>query len=330
MSTLVSVVVPTYKRPELLERCLAALVAQSLPPDTFEIVVADDGPDEDTRRLVREWALRTCGSPEIRYVPVCSTQGPAGARNRGWEAADSPLIAFTDDDTVPQPEWLAEGCQVILASPRHLAATGRMVMPQQPPEGAPSNKGKARGVVRSAEFDTANCFVRRSALEAIGGFDERFTAAGREDSDLQFTLMKSLPGEIVKAPRAIVERPERRMRWTDSLRAHRRILFDALLFKKHPELYRARIRRAPPWSYYVIVAAIFGMMLGLFAGSDTVIALCFAAWLVLNTRLTLRRLEGTPHTRGQVVDIVLGSMAVPPFAVFWRLMGALRFRVLFL
>jgi len=323
MSTLVSVVVPTYKRPELLERCLGALIAQSFPADAFEIVVADDGPDEATRRLVREWALRTHGAPEIRYVPVNDSQGPAAARNRGWEAADSPIIAFTDDDTVPRPDWLVEGCQVILASPKFLAATGRMVVPQA--------RDDSRDVAPAAtEFATANCFVRRSALEAIGGFDERFTLAGREDSDLQFTLMKSLPGEIVKAPRAMVERPPRRMTWGDSLRAHHRILFDALLFKKHPELYRERIGRAPPWSYYVIVAAIFGMMLGLIAGSDIAIAICFAAWLVLTTRLTLKRLEGTTRTRGHVIDVVLGSMATPPFAVFWRLMGALRFRVLFL
>ena len=130
MSTLVSVVVPTYRRPEMLERCLKALLAQRFPADAFEIVVADDGPDEATRRTVRELALRTGGAPEIRYVPVTGSQGPAGARNRGWEAADSPVIAFTDDDTLPQPGWLVEGFQVILASPRHLAATGRVVMPR--------------------------------------------------------------------------------------------------------------------------------------------------------------------------------------------------------
>jgi glycosyltransferase involved in cell wall biosynthesis len=329
MSTLVSVVVPTYRRPEMLERCLKALVAQTFPADAFEVIVADDGPDEATRRLVREWALRTRGAPEIRYVPVNATQGPAGARNRGWEIADSPIIAFTDDDTVPQPDWLVEGYQVILASPRHLAATGRVVVPL-PRERAPTDYERDLAQLGTAEFVTANCFVRRSALEAIGGFDERFTSAWREDSDLQFTLMKSLPGEIVKAPRAVVEHPVRYMTWIHNLRSHRKILFDALLFKKHPELYRARIRRAPPWNYYLIVAALAGMMLGLIADSDIVMAACFAVWLVLTTRFTLMRLDGTSQAREHVLDIALGSIAIPPVAVFWRLMGALRFRVLFL
>ena len=329
MSTLVSVVVPTYRRPEMLERCLKALLAQRFPAEAFEIVVADDGPDEATRRVVREFALRTRGAPEIRYVPVTTTQGPAGARNRGWETADSPIIAFTDDDTVPHPAWLVEGYHVILASPRHLAATGRVVVPL-PKHRAPTDYEKDLAQLGTAEFVTANCFIRRSALEAVGGFDERFTSAWREDSDLQFTLMKTLPGEIVKAPRAIVEHPVREMTWRDNLRAHRKILFDALLFKKHPELYRQRIRRAPPWNYYVIVAALFGMIVTGFLEADLAFALCFAVWLVLTTRFALKRLEGTSQAKEHVVDILLGSIAIPPVAVFWRLMGALRFRVLFL
>jgi len=329
MSTLVSVVVPTYRRPEMLERCLKALLAQRFPADAFEIVVADDGPDEATRRTVRELALRTGGAPEIRYVPVTGSQGPAGARNRGWEAADSPVIAFTDDDTVPHPDWLVEGYQVILASPRHLAATGRVVVPL-PKDRAPTDYEKDLAQLATAEFVTANCFVRRSALEAIGGFDERFTSAWREDSDLQFTLMKSLRGDIVKAPRAVVEHPVRRMTWQDNLHAHRKILFDALLFKKHPDLYRERIRRSPPWNYYVIVAAILGMVAFGLADAYVPFATCFAVWLILTTRFTLKRLEGTSQAKEHVLDIVLGSIAIPPVAVFWRLMGALRFRVLFL
>jgi GT2 family glycosyltransferase len=329
MSTLVSVVVPTYKRPDLLERCLAALVAQRFPKESFEIVVADDGPDEDARRVVRNWALLTRGAPEIRYVPVTESQGPAGARNRGWEAADSPIIAFTDDDTVPRPDWLVEGYQVILASPRYIAASGRVEVPL-PKDRAPTDYERDLSQLGTAEFVTANCFVRRSALEAIGGFDERFTSAWREDSDLQFTLMKSLPGEIVKAPRAIVEHPARTMTWTDNLRSHRKVLFDALLFKKHPEMYRQRIRRTPPWNYYVIVGALALAVIATIAEWPWLTAFGFAVWLVFTTRFTLKRLDGTSRNRSDVLDIILGSIAIPPVAIFWRLTGALRFRVLFL
>src|SRR5579884_2504543 len=102
-----SVVVPTYRRPDLLDRCLAALVAQDLGPQAYEIVVADDAASEETGRQVERWA--TNDRPALRYVPVRHAHGPAAARNAGWRAARGEVIAFTDDDTVPDPGWLREG-----------------------------------------------------------------------------------------------------------------------------------------------------------------------------------------------------------------------------
>jgi hypothetical protein len=72
------------------------------------------------------------------------------------------------------------------------------------------------------------------------------------------------------------------------------------------------------------------MMLGLAIDSQLLMALAFSAWLVLTTRFTLKRLDGTSSSREHVLDVILGSIAIPPVAVFWRLMGAVRFRVLFL
>src|SRR5690606_20874831 len=103
----VSVVVPTYRRPDLLERCLSALLAQDLPPDAYEIIVADDGPSSDTAELVSR--MTRVQGPALLYVPVTATQGPAGARNAGWHTARADLIAFTDDDTQPDPGWLSAG-----------------------------------------------------------------------------------------------------------------------------------------------------------------------------------------------------------------------------
>jgi glycosyltransferase involved in cell wall biosynthesis len=80
----ISVVVPTYRRPEMLERCLASLLTQDCDPARYEIIVCDDGPDDATRasveRIAHEYAAN---GPRIRYVPVTSTQGPAGARHPG-------------------------------------------------------------------------------------------------------------------------------------------------------------------------------------------------------------------------------------------------------
>src|SRR3954470_21926912 len=102
-----SVVVPTFNRPDLLERCLAALVAQDLSPDAYEIVVADDAASAQTAEQVARWVARA--APAIRYVAVRGAHGPAAARNQGWRAARGDVVAFTDDDCVPLPGWLRAG-----------------------------------------------------------------------------------------------------------------------------------------------------------------------------------------------------------------------------
>ena len=98
-------------------------------------------------------------------------------------------------------------------------------------------------------------------LRALGGFDVRFTSSWDDARDLQFTLAK-VSGEVVGAPNAIVERPLNRGGWDATLHQYRKMLFDALLFKKHPRLYRERVRRAPPWNYYFIVAALAVIIAG--------------------------------------------------------------------
>ncbi|MBX6343074.1 MAG: glycosyltransferase family 2 protein, partial [Thermomicrobiaceae bacterium] len=88
-----SVVVPTCGRPELLDRCLKALVAQDLDPAVYEVIVADDAASEATRRQVEELAaIAARHGRTIRYVPVRSGRGPAAARNAGWRAARGEIV----------------------------------------------------------------------------------------------------------------------------------------------------------------------------------------------------------------------------------------------
>ncbi len=236
-----SVVVPTYRRAALLAACLAALCEQDFPASRYEILVCDDGPDDATRACVERLAEAQAGRGlAVRYVPVTRTQGPAGARNAGWQQARSPVIAFTDDDTLPDQHWLTAGVAALAHGAA--AATGAIIVPLPP---MPTDyEADASGLER-AEFATANAFVVRSLLAATGGFDERFTSAWREDSDLQFTLMQR-GGEIVRAPEALVVHPVRAARWGVSIAQQKKSQFDALLYRKHPELFRTRIRAAPP------------------------------------------------------------------------------------
>jgi glycosyltransferase involved in cell wall biosynthesis len=320
----VSVVLATYRRPDLLQRCLQALAAQTLPGDAFEVIVVDDGHTDDTRAVVQAFQQRHGQTPAFRYLRSQGTRGPAGARNVGWRAAQSPLIAFTDDDTIPAPTWLQEACAGM--QPTWSGAGGRLVVPR--PARFTDHARNTLGL-EQAEFATANAFAWREALLRVGGFDERYTRAWREDSDLQFELMRRC-GPVGFIPGAVVEHPVREVPWGFSLQTQANVFFDALLFKKHPTLYRQRLRRRPPWRYHLIVACTLAAVVTALAGrADWAAWLCVPALLAF-TLFAWQRLRGTSHAPADVAEMLLTSIAIPYVSMYWRLKGAWHFRVLFL
>ena len=136
-------------------------------------------------------------------------------------------------------------------------------------------------------------------------------------------------GRIVEAPDAVVVHPVRPASWGVSLRQQRKSLFDALLYKKHPSLYRQRIRPGRPWDYYAIVAAVASAGLGAWLGSGTLAWTATACWGLLTARFCFRRLSRTSLAPGHVAEMVVTSIVIPFLSVFWRLYGAWKFRVRF-
>jgi glycosyltransferase involved in cell wall biosynthesis len=321
----VSVVVPTSNRPQLLDRCLAGLVTQVFGTTSYEIVIADDEASESTRRQVEEWRSRFLQiGPAIHYLPVCDSRGPAAARNAGWRFARGGVIAFTDDDCIPEPEWLVAGVRAIREGAT--GVSGRVVVPL--PEDPTDYERNAAGLA-TAEFVTANSFYLRSALEDVGGFDERFAMAWREDSDLWLTFMGR--GEtLVSAEDAVVIHPLRPAPWGVSLSQQRKSQYNALLYKKHPQLYRQRVQPGPPRDYYAIVGSIVGCLLGLGFRRPGVTVASFMVWTRLTGAFIARRLHGTSRRPAHVAEVIVTSALIPPLAVYWRLRGAFVHRVRFL
>jgi GT2 family glycosyltransferase len=307
------------------------LLAQRLDRHLFEIIVVDDGRDEVTRNVVEALARgRAHAEPAMRCLRTPKGRGPAVARNVGWRAAQGPLIAFTEEDTVPDPEWLNNGLQAMSRHTEWSALSGRVSTPRLDHSRRPLDPERMTRSKESTDFLTANAFVRRDALAALDGFDERFTCAWREDADLHFRLLRDV-GPVGQCAGAVVlQSAGREERWGSCLRRQKNTFFDALLYKKHPQLYRQRIRPVPPWNHYLIVAATLSVPW--FVASDHVeIAMAmlgFAVSLVL--RLTGERLRQTSGDPSKVAPTLLTSALIPFLSVYWRLRGALRFRVLFL
>lgn len=326
----VSVVVSTCGRLDLLDRSLDALTRQDLAAGTYEVIVVDDGPDRNTLQLVAGWRARTLDrGPRLVYVANEGAHGPAAARNRGWRVARAPIIAFTDDDTVPAADWLRHGLAGFSPDTDVLCGRIETPLPTMPSKDQDALDAlDAPDTPDTPEFVAANCFCRRAVLDALDGFDERFHVGWRADSDLHFRLLK-MAANIARSPHALVLHPLRPVRWGASLFQLHKLSFDALLYKKHPELYRQKIRRLPCWEDYAIVAALVAAALGLAQGNEVLAVTGAGAWLVLTAMLCIRRLHGTPWTVSHVADMLLTSALMPPVAIFWRMLGAIKYRVRF-
>lgn len=174
-----SVIVPTRDRPEALRRCLAALAEQRHPE--FEVLVVDDGGSVDLEPIARELA----GRLDLTVLRQDRT-GPAGARNRAAARARGAVLAFTDDDCRPDPDWLpsitarcAGGAGAGGRTVNELGSAWSEVAQMVVDLGyATLNRDPA-----DARFFAANNLALPAAgFHAVGGFDTSFTTA--EDREL--------------------------------------------------------------------------------------------------------------------------------------------------
>lgn len=153
----VSVVIPTRNRCRLLRAALDSVETQNLRPT--EVIVVSDGSSDGTDELVRDRGLRLVRTDGV---------GAGGARNAGWRAATSEIVAFTDDDCVARPDWLERLIAPFEGAPSLAIAQGRTV-PAAPagPDQRSLDVSRETGL-----YETCNIAYRRQALEVVGGFDE--------------------------------------------------------------------------------------------------------------------------------------------------------------
>jgi glycosyltransferase involved in cell wall biosynthesis len=290
-------------------------LTQSLDPAEYEIIVADDEASFKTYEL--EAALRAqYPLHHIQYVSVTGSHGPAAARNQGWQKAKGKVVAFTDDDCIPHTDWLSQGLMAVNQGAD--AVWGQVIMSVGP---NPTDYELSAARLAKAEFVTANCFCRKDVLEYTRGFDERFKKAWREDSDFYFTLLEA-NFKIVHVPKAIVNHPIRPAPFAIALKQEKNNLYEALLFKKHPSLYRTKVGRGIMPFYYVMVLTFL-----LFALGSEISGLAFLLLLVF---FFVKRIHKSSKDIRHVAEIAVTSVFIPFLSVIWRIIGFFKFRTFFI
>ena len=162
-------------------------------------------------------------------------RGPGAARNVGWRAAHTSWIAFLDDDVVPEPSWRQLLAADLDAAGDAAGSQGRVVVPL-PVGRRPTDRERDVGGLGRARWATADMAYRRAALEQVGGFDERFPRAYREDADLALRLRRA--GGRLTTGRRVVAHPVRHAPWHVSIGRQAGNADDMLMRRLHGRRWR--------------------------------------------------------------------------------------------
>jgi histidinol-phosphate phosphatase family protein len=317
-----SVVVPTIGRPSL-RVLLDSLAAQS--PEPLEVVVVDDrAPAGDQAPLDVPPGLRV-------RVLRSGGRGPAAARNLGLRATSAEWVVFLDDDVHLPPGW-SHGLERDLRDPAPGGppagtggVSGRIHVPE-PGGRRPTDGERAVLGLREAWWATADMAYRRAALEQVGGFDERFRRAYREDADLALRVRRA-GWDLRRGERTVVH-PLRPPGPDASVARQRGNADDALMRRLHGPDWRreAACPRGRLRAHALTTAAGAAALAAAGTRRRRAAALAGLAWAALTAEFATRRIVPGPRTAGEVAAMLRSSAAIPPAAVAWRAIGTWRHR----
>jgi histidinol-phosphate phosphatase family protein len=290
------IVIPTVGRPSL-RPLVARLVELGVPSERIRIV-EDGGP----------------------------RRGPAAARNRGWRASTAEWVVFLDDDVLPESDWLERLETELAAAEDDVAGVQGLIRVPLPPDRRPTDWERSVHGLESARWATADMTYRRVVLGRVGGFDERFLRAFREDADVALRAIDA-GWRLVRGTRTVVHPVGRADRW-ESVRRERGNADDALMRALHgcgwDARAGARVRRRP--IHLAVTAAGIGALAAFALGGRRAALPLAAAWLAGTLELAWRRIAPGPRDRREVTTILATSALIPSAASFHWLAGLIRAR----
>jgi len=325
----VDIVVPSAGRASL--RTLLAALVDGEPGFEGRVIVVDDRPGGSgpasraagARPLVDASQL----GGRVEVVPG-SGGGPAAARNVGWRTASASWVAFLDDDVVPDADWVGRLADDLrTAAPDVAGVQGRLRVPL-PRERLPTDWERNVAGLEGARWATADMAYRREVLAAVGGFDERFPRAYREDADLGLRVHAA--GWRMATGERRVAHPVRPAGPLVSVRLQAGNADDVLMAAIHGPAWRevagaplGRARR-----HAAVCAAAAAALAGAATGRRWLLASGGTAWAAGTAELALARIAPGPRGAREVAVMVSTSVLIPPAATYHRLRGLVRRRSL--
>lgn len=203
----ISVIIPVYNDIEALQRCLRGVLAQDYRPELVEVIVVDNASTDPVPDIIGV-------DPRVRLLHE-PRRGSYAARNTGVAAATGEVLAFTDSDCIPRPDWLRRGVAALRRDPPPDAIGGAITIffshgtePRSGPEHFEAlNEFQQQKYIEEWSFAaTANVFVTREVFDRVGPFNPELKSGG--DTDWGNRLVAA-GGRLVFAPAVVVDHPAR-------------------------------------------------------------------------------------------------------------------------
>jgi HAD superfamily hydrolase (TIGR01662 family) len=325
------VVIPTLGRPSL-QACLDGLAEAIAAADgdaPLQVVLADDRGDTPLPLPVTVPPALADRTIEV----TLEGRGPAAARNAGWRAATpAEWVVFLDDDVRVGRDWATMLAADLGGAGSDVGGVQGVIEVPWPAGQRPADSQRATLGLAGARWITADMAYRRAALADAGGFDERFTRAYREDSDLALRVL-DLGWRLRRGKRRAAHPVGPPRAWA-SIRAQAGNADDAAMRHQHGPHWRRRAGAAPGRRPAHLAACALGAcaLLGTARrgsarrGTRRPTAACGAGWLALTAEFAARRILAGPRTWREAGAMLATSMVIPPLAVGHWLAGTWKAR----
>jgi len=234
MKTNVSVIICVKNSQKYIGDCLRSLLAQTF--EDFEIVIIDDGTIDNARNIIKKFSDK-----RIRYFRNKENNGIAKSRNRGLRLSEGEYVFFTDGDCIVIKNWIEEGLKS-LEDPNCVGVEGKIYYVSK--EYKPTFSDHFCENKYGGQFMTGSMAYKRSVIENVGGFDEKYTY--HEDRDLALRIMKL--GRICFNPNMIAYVQQQTLTPIELIERASCIRNRVYLFRKFGERQCALWRIVYPWN----------------------------------------------------------------------------------